>query len=277
MQSPHQNSLLLQQAVLGQWHVVAKAVTIDQGERHQVSEEAVEGAGTAAPARKGWRSKINISVSAFVMSLTMTGISAYYALRGSDLVVIAPKQVILFRDGEGAGSVLSIATRFDVINASADYGDVLLDASVRIGKDGPSFAYSAPVKATFTSRAAEAANGCAIDSRCIPLTGLLVVEQPDEMIDLAGGAARTLTLSFPAAGWNCSSSPNKCAGYETFDKALATMGDRPIDLDFTIKFNSDGTRRILCGASSPDKSYLGQAGWISLPCKSRKVDGGPLF
>lgn len=238
-----------------------------------MTEDAAQGEQTPAGGAGRWRSKITISLSAFVMSLAMTAISAYSGLRGSDLVVVPPKQILLFRDGEGANSILSVAARFDIINASADYGDVLLEASTRLGQSGPVFAFSAPIKATFTSRSREAAEGCAIDSRCIPLAGLLVVEQPDTMIDFGGGASRTVTLSFPATGWNCTSSKEQCAAYDSFEKALAAIGKQPLDLEFALKFNSDGERKIFCGSDKPDLGYLAQAGWISLACKEREVKG----
>ena len=238
-----------------------------------MTEDVKQDAQAPAAGVSKWRSKITISLSAFVMSLAMTAISAYSGLRGSDIVVVPPKQVLVFRDGEGANSILAVAARFDIINASADYGDVMLEASARIGQGGPSFAFSAPVKATFTSRSREAAEGCAIDSRCIPLAGLLVVEQPDTMIDFSGGASRTVMLAFPAAGWNCPSAKAQCADFESFEKALTSIGKAPLQLEFSLKFNSDGDRKISCGADKPDVGYLAQAGWLSLACKQREVKG----
>jgi hypothetical protein len=223
------------------------------------------------------RSKITLSLAAFIMSMTITIINAYSSLRGSDIVVVPPKQVILYRDGNGINSVLSFATRFDMINASADHGDVLLEASLRVGTKGPVFAHSAAVKPVFTGRSKEAAGNCALDMRCIALTGLLIVEQPDAMIDLGGGAARTISLSFPAAAWNCKGTAEQCARYGSFEKAITAIGAQPLDLNFIINFNSDGHRRIICRGKTPNADYLGKFGWISLACDQRSISGGPLI
>lgn len=240
-------------------------------EEGQAAGDIGETRSTPAASPSGWRSKITLSLCAFVMSLAMTAISAYHGLRGSDIVIVAPKQVILFRDGEGAASILSVAARFDMVNAAADYGDVVLETNVRFGKGGPSFAYAAPVKSVFTGQAKEAAQDCGIDARCIALTGLLVVEQPDEIIDLAGGGARTITLNFPVAEWNCGPGSKDCTTLAGFDKAVATMGNKPLELEFEVKLNSDGRRRIRCTTPPVDSRYLAQAGWISLACEKRSV------
>jgi hypothetical protein len=213
------------------------------------------------------RSKITLSLAAFIMSMTITIINAYSSLRGSDIVV----------DGNGINSVLSFATRFDMINASADHGDVLLEASLRVGTKGPVFAHSAAVKPVFTGRSKEAAGNCALDMRCIALTGLLIVEQPDAMIDLGGGAARTISLAFPAAAWNCKGPAEQCARYGSFEKAITAIGAQPLDLNFIINFNSDGHRRIICRGKTPNADYLGKFGWISLACDQRSISGGPLI
>ncbi|GAD51038.1 hypothetical protein NT2_14_00420 [Caenibius tardaugens NBRC 16725] len=203
------------------------------------------------------------------MSLAMTMISTYYALRGSDVIVVPPKQVILFRDGNGAGSIMSIVARFDMINASADYGDVLLNISAQVGKNGPRYDYSAPAKAIFTNDVAAAADDCASDSRCIPLTGLMVAEQPDDMFALGGGAARTTTLVFPMAEWNCKGEAAQCGKYSTFEKSLTSIGKNPLSVEFSLKFHSDGARKIVCVSDAAvDSQYLQNAGWISFACQN---------
>lgn len=198
----------------------------------------------------------------------MTMISAYYSLRGSDVIAVPPKQVILFRDGDGAGSIMSIVSRFDMINASADYGDVLLNVSAQLGKNGPRYESSAPAKAIFTNNAKNAADDCPLDSRCIPLTGLMVVEQPDDMFALGGGAARTTTLTFPMTDWNCKGAAKQCSMYSTFDKALASIDKKSLKLEFSLNLHSDGTRKVACTSSAIDSKYLQNAGWISLACQN---------
>ena len=41
----------------------------------------------------------SLSLAAFVMSLGITLINIYYAMRGSEIAVDQPRQIILYRDG----------------------------------------------------------------------------------------------------------------------------------------------------------------------------------
>lgn len=227
--------------------------------------------------RRRWQSFFSISVAAFMMSLTMTLINAFYAARGSELAVQAPEQLLLYRDGEGADSILTAALRTDLINLADGYGDVLTDASVQIGEDGPEFAYQATANPVFTADAEAVAKKCDLGARCLGLPGLLVIERSDQIIDIPSGAAKVVSLAFPAVGWNCTGGDAACARFATFDDAVAAIAGGPVEVRLTLDFHADGERQILCRAGKPDAQYLSKIGWVSLSCEESEVSGEPLL
>jgi hypothetical protein len=74
--------------------------------------------------------RVTLALSAFIMSLVVTLISAYYALQGPEVLVRPPEQILLYRDGEGEQSILGFGIRLDMINGASDYGDVMLEAEL---------------------------------------------------------------------------------------------------------------------------------------------------
>ena len=231
------------------------------------------------PERKPWwrRFRPNLAISAFAMSLTLPLINAYYAVRGANIVVLPPEQILLYRDGEGDKAVLSLAMQLNMINsASSNYGDVMLDASIQPKAGGPEFRYSSLVHPVFADTAATSGQ-CAFGSRCLSLPGLFMIELPDDLVSLPGGGAKQIFLSFPAASWNCVGKADQCAAYGTFDKALQAMGTHPLDTKLTIRFHSDGHRDIRCGGGPINTAYLAKVGWLAVPCQQVKVSGARII
>ena len=224
-----------------------------------------------------WQGRISLSLSAFIMSLAITLINAFYAVQGAEMVVRAPKQVLLYRDGEGADSVLAVTVRTDLINAAGGYGDVLLEAELKPAPGAPAFDYQGLVNPVFTSAAEQKAASCELGARCVGLPGLLIVERSDQVIDMPGGAARAINLSFPIADWNCTTQSSACARFGSFDKAVDAIGRGPLDIRIILHFHADGDREILCRGGRINAEYLRKVGWISLSCDDREVSGEGLF
>lgn len=219
--------------------------------------------------------QISLALSAFIMSLVVTLIGAYYALQGPEIVVRPPEQVVLYRDGDKDAAILGIALRLDMINGASDYGDVMLDGELTPGAGQAVFAFQSVLKPIFTASAPEAARSCDLGSRCIGHPGLLLIEQPDALVDVPGGAAKAMHLSFPMAEWNCTG--QRCRAFGTFDQAVAALAGQPLRLKLNLKFNSDGERTIICGGSAIDANYLKQVGWVSIACKDSSVSGEPFL
>lgn len=67
-----------------------------------MGDELSDGHGNvevATPRRRFSFPRMTLALSAFIMSLTITLISAYHGLQGAEMLVRAPDKVILYRDG----------------------------------------------------------------------------------------------------------------------------------------------------------------------------------
>ncbi len=208
----------------------------------------------------------SLSLAAFVMSLSITLINVYYSLRGSEIAVDPPAQLILYRDGTGDASVLTAAVRFDMINVSDGYGDVLKDARLSFDGGRAAFDYQGTVKTVFANPAS--APSCELGLRCVQLPGLYVIERSDEILDMPSGAARAFHLSFPIISWNCAGPEKTCTGLATFDRSLQAVSGKQAAATFDLRFHSDGGRRLKCRAGRIDLAYLQKVGWVSVPCAS---------
>lgn len=209
----------------------------------------------------------SLSLAAFVMSLTITLINVYYAMRGSEIAVDPPAQLILYRDGEGDASVLTAAVRFDMINVSDGYGDVLKQASISFDGGRNAFDYQGTVRTVLAGAAAAPAADCELGMRCLQLPGLYVVERSDEILETPAGAARAFNLSFPLVSWNCIGENRGCKRFGTFAQSATTLPATSLAATLRLRFHSDGERRLRCTTAAPNLDYLRKVGWISLACR----------
>lgn len=210
----------------------------------------------------------SLSLAAFVMSLGITLINIYYAMRGSEIAVDQPRQIILYRDGEGSSSVLTAAVRVDAINVADGYGDVLKDASLTFDADRASFEYQGTIKTVFVGESKAASPPCELGLRCLSLPGLIVVERSDEILDVPNGAARAYQLSFPAVQWNCRGAEGQCIKFGTFAESARLLNGRDLAVRIKLHFHSDGARTLNCHSARFDAAYLAKVGWVSVPCQS---------
>jgi len=208
----------------------------------------------------------SLSLAAFVMSLSITLINVYYSIRGSEIAVDPPAQLILYRDGSGDASVLTAAVRIDMINVSDGYGDVLKSARLSFDGRRTAFEYQGTVKTVFANPASPPT--CELGLRCVQLPGLYVIERSDEILDMPSGAARAFHLSFPLVSWNCAGPANACGGFETFDRSLQGLPGKQATASLDLNFHSDGGRTLKCNAGRIDLAYLQKVGWVSVPCSS---------
>lgn len=213
----------------------------------------------------------SLSLAAFVMSLGITLINVYYAMRGSEIAVDQPRQLILYRDGTGAASVLTAAMRIDAINVADGYGDVLKEASLSFDDGASSFDYQGTIKTVFAGEPTAASPPCELGFRCLTLPGLYVVERSDEILDLPSGAARGFQLAFPAVQWNCQGRPRACGGADSFAGAVRMLGAKNPTARVKLRFHSDGERVLTCRMARPDVAYLAKVGWVSVTCAGSRT------
>lgn len=214
-----------------------------------------------------------LALSAFVMSLTIALIGAYHSLLGAEIIVQPPEQVIFYRDGEDAHSVLSIAVRANTMNTATGYGDVLTSARISVGQNEPSFKYDGIVKPIFVTKNSKIASDCESDANCIRLNGLIVVQQPDELVAVPGDSAKGMTLGFTLG---CGSTIENCNNYKDYLAGFDLIRRIPLTIRMVLDFHSDGRREIICsvGRLTRAKSqFLHDSGWVSAKCLTTSVSG----
>lgn len=200
------------------------------------------------------------------MSLSITLINVYYSMRGSEIAVDPPAQLILYRDGAGEASVLTAAARLEMINTSDGYGDVLKDATISLDGRGTGFDFQGTVRTVLASNAAQATPDCELGLRCLTLPGLFVVERSDEILEMPAGAARAFNLSFPLVQWNCAGKESRCGRFDSFAKSVAALPAGGLSATVRLRFHSDGQRTLRCATGALNLDYLQKVGWISVPC-----------
>lgn len=210
----------------------------------------------------------SLSLAAFVMSLGITLLNIYYAMRGSEIAVDQPRQIILYRDGEGAASVLTAAVRIDAINVADGYGDVIKDATLSFDDGGSSFEYQGTIKTVFVGDTKSGIPLCEPGLRCLTLPGLFVVERSDEILDVPSGAARAYQLTFPAVQWNCRGRDKSCGKFGNFGASAGMLNGRDLTVRVRLRFHSDGERTLTCRATRFDAAYLAKVGWVSVSCEA---------
>jgi len=255
--------------------------------------EAVVAAVDAARRKKGWFSVPGenvIALCALSLSLVVAGINVYYAMRGPEVVVQPADSVLLYRDGANPdadedgtvteaerkaadeAAVLAVAVRLSMINAaSAEHGDVMTEAMLRVADDGGRYPYQSMVLPIFTEDARAAREKCEVGMRCIVFDDLVLVERTDEIIDVPGGSARARYLSFPLTPYICKGPKKACARYEHFSDAMKALDGKAAPIRLEIDFHSDGKRILTCEVTEADLSYLKDNGWTNLPCAKSEV------
>ena len=226
--------------------------------------------------------------AAFLVSLTVLLLGGFQHFRGSEIVVLPPQHVFLYRDAPTPDTdALVLAVEAGMINtASADYGDVAVQAYATLAgtpADTARFPYDASVEPVTRPHEDGAAMDCPIDARCIVAAGstplrpgqmsMLMIERRPALLSVPGGSSRSVWLAF-ALG-NCRGEPEVCGRYQSFEDAVAALRQAPdLQFEITLEFHSDGRKRISCGfesvgvASREDfLNFLEERGWATLRCQ----------
>ena len=228
-----------------------------------------------ASVRRPWYRSLTISLSAFVMFITGTAISAFHALRGPEIDVLAPKQIVLYRDATGSSPVPTAVLSFDMINDSADHGDFILGASLMLGVPGPTYPFNGSVRFGPGEKVNKITERCTFGASCVPVQGFLIETTPETLIPLPQGSARSVTLSFPLDPAACSGAA--CDDYMTFDKALGSLNGKPTTFTVTIHLHTDGERTISCRTGRLNMTYLRRSGFTSTSCEETYISGASFF
>jgi len=218
-----------------------------------------------------------VALAALFVSLSVFMINGLLYLRGSQVAVLPPESVTLYRDTGPNGSALWVAMQAQMINAAAaDYGDVAVSADVAFGprrQERGRFAYAALVEPTMTNDVEKAVENCPQGARCIANTGFNVIERPRKLLDVPGGTSRSEYLAFLIEGHQCKGEPAYCHAFGGFEDAVEHLRSlqQPV-IRLNLEFYFDGKRSVACRLSPDPKvraavfDYLVEKGWAAVEC-----------
>ncbi|MEA2207273.1 MAG: hypothetical protein QOE77_4049 [Blastocatellia bacterium] len=233
------------------------------------------------PEREPWYKRLSVvlSLAALIVAVPTALFNAFFAVRGPEIVVLEPKTVVLHKNsGPRGGAVLSVAVPFFTINTSTSHGDVLIGADIRFEENGPRFNFDRTATPIFLNSQGPA-GPCDMRNRCFHLGDLLIIEEPEAVVDMPPGTARTRYLSFnlsPASG-DCTGASADCLAYGDFEHAVRRLASRPFELRATVRFHADGEREIRCFTGPRSLQILLRDGSQAVTCSQRQVSGDPFL
>ena len=219
-----------------------------------------------------------VALAALFVSLAVFLVNGALFIRGSEIAVLEPDEVVFYRDAGPNGASLWIALQTQMINAAAaDYGDVVVKASAAMGPEEGErgrFPYMGLVEPIMTLNAEKAAADCPQAARCIVNTGFYAIQRPRRLLDVPGGASRSEHLAFMIEDITCEGDPAFCGAFTGFDAALGHLRSRSdAVIRMNLTFHFDGQLEVACRLpSDPVRraaifDYVQAKGWAAVPCE----------
>lgn len=219
------------------------------------------------------------AVAAWIACLltgAVAGPDLWDRIHGSKIEVSPARQFLLYRDGVGTKSIMWIAFDTTIMNRSR-FPDTTESLVLRIsgapaGREAV-FRAEATVQPIF-STSEDAEIECPMMTRCIRKEQMTIGEERADGINISGGSARSLYVSFPLVGGNCMSGDQPCREMADFERASEILGRSP-DLSFTMELSmaEDGMKRVSCVLSPEAKQgwaqileRTGEVGWAIGNC-----------
>ena len=254
--------------------------------RYETAEERRERLKEERSHRRHRRvTEAGVALAALFVSLAVFMVNGAVYLRGSEIAVLPPEQIWLYREEGPGGATLWVAVPALMINAArADYGDVVVHAHAALGRREQlrqaRFAYNALTEPTLTPQVAKSVENCPQGARCLPATGMYVIERPKRLLDVPGGASRSEQLAFQIEPINCEGDRTECARFSGYEASVQYLRAQPrpvISVEF--QFHFDGRKRVECELTSDPQalaaifSYLEEKGWASPACERAEGSG----
>jgi hypothetical protein len=246
----------------------------DAVERAEARERRTSRAAIKA-LQMNWLSEVTVGGAAFILSLTIAGGSFAQFILGPEIDVLPPEQILIYRGGLPGRAVLYAAIRLPMVNKSAGYNDVLVDATLQPFGNGPSMSYATLVSPVFNDEDDPALSRahCVQGRRCHHFSRMAISELGDDVVVIPAGGAHANYYAFRLL---CRDQKG-CSDFATFDKAVNALEARSREITITLNLYSDGNRTITCPITPISANHLRKFGWLSRPCENSTVSGAPVL
>lgn len=213
---------------------------------------------------------------AALLTALVAGPDLWDRIHGAKIEVSPPRQVLLYRDGSDENSIMWVALDMTILNRSR-FPDTTERLVLRISGAPPGeeavFRAESTVQPIFSTPDDDPV-GCPDMTRCIRKKQMTIGEERADGINIGGGNARSMYISFPLSMGNCMSSTEACKAYADFASASGILEPNP-DVRFTVELSmaEDGKKYVSCLLSADTQqawSYIikrtGEDGWATGNC-----------
>lgn len=224
-------------------------------------------------------SEVWTAVAAWIactLTAAVAGPDLWDRMHGAKIEISQPRQLLLYRDGNGDNSVLWLAFDTTILNRSR-FPDTTRSIVLRLGgmPGGGETVFRAesllqPIFSTSDDDPVE----CPTMTRCIRKKQMTIGEERADGINVSAGNARSLYIGFPLTSDNCMSDQSTCSRFWDFDNAAHVLGTSP-NLSFTLELSmaDDGLKSVTCTLAEATKrgwpqmlERAGEHGWTTGNC-----------
>lgn len=238
-----------------------------------------------------------LSMVALIFSVPIAFVNVLSQLKGSEIEVIGPDRLLLYKKTEQNKEILSIAVPLLFLNQSPEHTDLLLSASLRPLPGEPEFPKSALIISAQENWSLD--ESVCRSRQCLDLHDLQLVEDQVPVLELPPGSSRHRYVSFKLRDTvDCKAKHPNCARYRDMTAALKQLEGKRLQIELKLTFFSDGERTISCtGRIAPERKNIdrpvvqpaGSAappmrdgkpkvyGWSTMACLDRSISGEPLL
>lgn len=208
-----------------------------------------------------------VALCALILSLLVLGASSYRALKGPEVTVVAPDQVLLYR----SGAVLNLAVRLPLINSASDYNDLVTSLEIQPGPNQPKFPVTELASPVFNDNATLEGqkDHCEPVVRCQRFKGMAISQKSDTFVTVPAGGAQTHYYSFELFCMGAMA----CSRYSNFEVTSEALRDNRPFLTIGLQLHGDGQRTIHCEVEPIDVDDLLIRGWQTRECSRAEVVG----
>lgn len=204
-----------------------------------------------------------VALAAFILSSAIIGKGVITEMKGPEVDVIPPEQVLLYR----SGNVLNLAIQLPMINNASDYNDLVTDVRLHLTGVKPSFRLTEIASPVFNDNSLKRQQGhCEPTLRCQKFSKMAISQRAETFVTVPAGGAQTSYYSFELY---CDGP--SCKGFGDFKEAAETLKDRELSLTVWLDLRRDGHRRITCRTPEISAPYLILNGWLTLECKEKSA------
>ncbi|HYI64118.1 MAG TPA: hypothetical protein VEW71_04460 [Allosphingosinicella sp.] len=211
--------------------------------------------------------------AAFLLSLVIAFVGFGNAILGSQIDILPPDRIYLYREGEGKSSVVSLAVRLRMVNRSLNYNDVITRSTLYVCCQIAAFENTGIVRLVFSDNRDSTAL-CVAGTRCIARSNLAITDLPEDMIQIPAGSASSHVYSFRLI---CAAPGRDCSRYGVSQQTIRWLGDGPLDIVIALRLNQDGERLVRCRTRRIDSDDFQRRGWQGLRCDQSSVHGDSRY